>query len=291
MISVIIPTLNRADDLEKVLPSYLSQDGVLEVIIVDDSDKPDFRIRIQDLAKKDSHLVLVQDDDPRGLPGARNKGIRKAKGSFIFFGEDDLELAPGHLATLVSHLEKTKADIIEGRKIWKEPGESNEQALERAKRFRAPLWNLFSMEFNCSFCSEEDTPTPLLLSHFLAKKEVFGKVLFEEGYKGFRTGFPWYEETDFLFRAGQAGFQIYFCPHTIGFQHPTVGGGIHRHSFWQKEYWILKNHLFLSKRHHRFIQHKLKKPWPRFLLVAAFSFHRLKGQVRSKLYQFKKCFA
>ena len=36
-ISVIIPTYNRIDKLERVLPSYLSQRHVGEVIVVDDA--------------------------------------------------------------------------------------------------------------------------------------------------------------------------------------------------------------------------------------------------------------
>lgn len=290
MISVIIPTRNRSGDLEKVLPSYLSQGHVLEIIVVDDSTQEGHRKKNQGLLQADSRLVLIQDGPPMGLPAARNKGIRRAKGPFIFFGEDDLELAPDHLSRLLHHLKERGAAIIEGRKIWKEPDESNEEALKRAEDFKGPLWDPFYLEFFSARCLPKDTPTPLLLSHFLAKREVFESVLFEEDYEGFRRGFPWHEETDFLMRAAEAGFLIFFCPHVVSFQPFTKGGGIHEHSFWLQEYWVLRNHCFLLRRHRRFIREKLKNPWPWPLLLIAYGCHRFKSQLRSKLYQIKKQF-
>jgi len=156
-------------------------------------------------------------------------------------------------------------------------------AFERAKNFKGPLWNSFYMECDSEQTPLCDTPVPLLLSHFLAKKEVFQKVLFEENYEGFVRGFPWREETDFLMKAGEMGFRTFFCPHAVGFQAPTDGGGIHDPSFWQQEYWILKNHHFLLQRHRSFIREKLGNPWPPFVLLVAYALHRFKGQLRSRL--------
>ncbi|MBI5299920.1 MAG: glycosyltransferase family 2 protein [Deltaproteobacteria bacterium] len=282
-ISVIIPTRNRTDDLIKVLPSYLAESSVLEIIVVDDSTLEPHIKKIRDVARMDPRLVLAPSASPRGLPAARNRGIRQAKGEFIFFGEDDLELAPGHFSILLSHLKETGADIIQGRKIWKKLGESNERAFERAKNFKGPLWNSFYMECDSEQTPSCDMPAPLLLAHFLAKKEIFQKVLFEENYEGFVRGYPWREETDFLMKAGEMDFCAFFCPHTVCFQAFVGGGGTHEHSFWREQYWILKNHHFLLQRHRSFILEKLRNRWPPFLLLLAYALHRFNGQLRSRI--------
>lgn len=290
MISVIIPTKNRSEHLKKVLPSYLSQSHLLEIILVDDSTEERHRSEILKFVHDVPQIFLIQDGQPSGLPAARNKGIRRAKGEFIFFGEDDLELAPDHFAILVSHLKERGAHIIEGRKIWKEKGESNEDALLRVGLIEGPLWNPMFIQFYPERCPLEDTPTPLLLSHFLVRREVFAKILFEENYEGFRRGFPWHEETDFLMRAGACGFKIFFCPHALSFQFPTEGGGIHELSFWRKEYWILRNHLFLLRRHRSFIRQHLHNPWSWPLLLGAYGLRRIGANFWSQLYYLKRRF-
>lgn len=289
MISVIIPTKNRSEALAKVLPSYFLQSLVSEVILVDDSTKQVQRSNIQKIAQGHSKIFLIQDGNGSGLPSARNKGIRKSRGEYIFFGEDDLELGPGHLEMLLSHLGESGADVIGGRKIWKEEGESNEKALRRAEGFSGPAWDPFYLECCPHASPPDDVYTPLLLSHFLARREVFEKILFEEAYHGFRRGFPWREETDFLLRAGAAGFRAFFCPHAVSFQAPLSSGGIHEgQSSLKKEYWILRNHLFLLRRHRKFIREGLKNRWPLSILWIAYALRRMKGRLRSQLYQLKK---
>lgn len=289
MISVIIPTKNRSEALAKVLPSYLSQSFVLEIVLVDDSTGAMHRINIQKMVQGRSKIFLIQDGNGCGLPAARNKGIRNSRGGYIFFGEDDLELGPGHLETLLSHLGKNGADIIGGRKIWKEEGESNQTALKRAETFKGPVWNAFYLECCPQVSPPTDVPAPLLLSHFLARRAVFAKVLFEEAYQGFRRGFPWREETDFLLRAASAGFKTFFCPHAVSFQAPLSSGGIHEgHTSLTKEYWILRNHFFLLRRHRKFIREALKNRWPLSILWTTYALRRMKGQLRSQLYQMKK---
>lgn len=288
MISVIIPTRDRPDQLEAVLPSYLSQKDVGEIILVDDSTQAPHIEKIRGLARKNQKLVLLQDGKPSGLPASRNKGIRKASGDFIFFGEDDLELGENHFAILLAHLEKTGADIIEGRKIWKEAGETDAQAFERAKQFQGPVWDPFFLECFTERNPPDDTPTPLLLSHFLARREIFDQVLFEEDYTGFNRGFAWREETDFLMRAGQKGFTIFFCPHAVAFELPKGGGGMHHFSFWKREYWILRNHHFLIRRHQTYIRERLHNRWPLPWLLMSYGLHRLWALAKSNLYRLKK---
>lgn len=89
LISVIIPTYNRADFIKETLGSILGQSyKTLEVIIVSDggSDStPDVIAEIDD-----KRIKFVQLDQNSGCPAVpRNVGLKEAKGELIAFCDDD----------------------------------------------------------------------------------------------------------------------------------------------------------------------------------------------------------
>jgi len=96
LVSVIIPTFNRARLVTEAVASVLEQ-GVeqVEVIVIDDGSTDDTRAV---LAGYDSRLVYAYQPN-RGTAAARNHGIAMANGAFVsFLDSDDLWL-PGKLAT------------------------------------------------------------------------------------------------------------------------------------------------------------------------------------------------
>jgi GT2 family glycosyltransferase len=51
------------------------------------------------------NVEVVANEDVRGLAGARNTGVRRAKGDVVAFLDDDAAADPGWLATMVGHYE------------------------------------------------------------------------------------------------------------------------------------------------------------------------------------------
>jgi glycosyltransferase involved in cell wall biosynthesis len=94
LVSVIIPTFNRAGQVREAVDSVLAQ-GVqeIEVVVVDDGSTDGTRAV---LAGRDPRLVYAHQPN-RGPAAARNRGIAMARGAFIsFLDSDDLWL-PGKL--------------------------------------------------------------------------------------------------------------------------------------------------------------------------------------------------
>lgn len=89
LVSVVIPVFNAADTVVAAVRSVLGQTYPhLEVLIVDDGSPDDSIERCRSLA--DPRIRILQQSN-RGLAGARNSGIRQAKGAFIgFLDSDDL---------------------------------------------------------------------------------------------------------------------------------------------------------------------------------------------------------
>lgn len=90
LVSVIIPTCNRSNLVERAIRSILAQTYAdFELIIVDDASADDTRnavVRFDDI-----RIQYIRHDRNRGGPAARNTGIRRARGKYIALLDDDDE--------------------------------------------------------------------------------------------------------------------------------------------------------------------------------------------------------
>lgn len=251
IISIVIPTKDRAESLTKVLYSYLSQKLVREVIVVDDGSQDNTKKLIKEIQKSQKKLVYIRNKVNKGVPTAKNIGIKHAKGSFIFIGEDDVELEADHLIILMEHLKINKAQIAAGRIIYVNPGETVKYALARANLLIKPPVNKKLITVNYSTNLDNDTVQHISHALMLIDKNVFNKIKFDDTYK---VNF-WREETDFQLRAAKMGFKLIYCPHTISYHKTTrTSSGCRSTNKFVYEYWVFKNNFYFIKTHLQFIK-------------------------------------
>ena len=94
-VSVIIPTYNRADMLGDALDSVLKQTYTnWEVIVVDDGSTDDTQSVMTRYTDPRIHYVYQAN---KGLPGARNTGIRHAQGEYLALLDSDDVFLPHRL--------------------------------------------------------------------------------------------------------------------------------------------------------------------------------------------------
>jgi glycosyltransferase involved in cell wall biosynthesis len=97
LVSVIVPTYNRPELLERTLGSIEEQDYPhIEAIVVNDGGK-DVGANVAKFTK----ARYFSHDVNRGLPAARNTGIRNANGFYIAYLDDDDIFYPNHVRVLV----------------------------------------------------------------------------------------------------------------------------------------------------------------------------------------------
>src|SRR6187431_937929 len=92
VISIIIPTYNRANLIGETLDSILAQTYQnWECIIVDDGSDDNTEEVVNSYVKKDSRFQYHQrpHDRPRGGNAARNYGFELSKGEFVNWFDDD----------------------------------------------------------------------------------------------------------------------------------------------------------------------------------------------------------
>lgn len=94
MISIIIPTFNRAHLIGETLDSIIAQTYQnWECIVVDDCSTDNTEEVLEEYLKKDTRIFFYKkpNDMPKGPSAARNFGFQKSKGEYInFFDSDDL---------------------------------------------------------------------------------------------------------------------------------------------------------------------------------------------------------
>ncbi len=111
--SVIVPTYNRVFSLKRTLESLFGQDfSDFEIIVVDDGsdDGTDEYLKTLEQQGKIQYIRLPR----RGPAAARTNGLKKARGQFVAFTDDDCVVPFNWLSQLHQIFESTGTDIIGG---------------------------------------------------------------------------------------------------------------------------------------------------------------------------------
>ncbi|OUS18686.1 family 2 glycosyl transferase [Nonlabens dokdonensis] len=120
MISIIIPTYNRATYILETLHSIKNQTYKdFECIIIDDGSTDNTNEVISDFLSTDSRFKYYHRPDSfsKGANGSRNYGFSLSTGSLIkFFDSDDLML-PEHLEKSIKYIEEGNYDFVVGDSI------------------------------------------------------------------------------------------------------------------------------------------------------------------------------
>ncbi|MCM8756456.1 MAG: glycosyltransferase family 2 protein, partial [Candidatus Omnitrophica bacterium] len=93
LVSVVIPTYNRAYSLKRAIESVINQTYKnLEIIIIDDGSSDNTEEIVSDF--KDPRIQYIHHLQNRGISSARNTGIKNSKGDLIAFLDSDDEYFP-----------------------------------------------------------------------------------------------------------------------------------------------------------------------------------------------------
>ena len=113
-LSIIVPCYNVEEYVEKCIVSLENQnipEDDYEILAYNDESKDNTLDILNRLAKTYSN-VKVASHKNKGLSGTRNRGIREAKGEFLWFVDSDDWIAENCLGRLKSILQKETPDIL-----------------------------------------------------------------------------------------------------------------------------------------------------------------------------------
>ena len=115
LVSIVVPTYNRAGYVETAVDSLLEQDyEALEVIVLDDGSRDETSAVLQRIAERADPARFQWDrHDNVGQAATINRGLQRAKGDLLGYLSSDDYLLPGAISRLVAAAEETPdADVI-----------------------------------------------------------------------------------------------------------------------------------------------------------------------------------
>lgn len=120
-ISIIVPVYNTEAYLRRCLISILNQGFVnFELLLVDDGSTDKSWEICREYAESDSRIRLFHKDNG-GVSSARNLGLSKACGEWIYFVDSDDEVLPNGLQSLVNCI-SSEVDIVMGGFVEEDEG-------------------------------------------------------------------------------------------------------------------------------------------------------------------------
>lgn len=189
LITVIIPTFNRAHSIVRAINSVLAQTHTeRELIVVDDGSTDRTRERLADFGNR----IHVLRQANQGPSAARNAGIRAARGTFIAFLDSDDEWLPDKLERQVALMQGNS--IVFSATNWRSrDAESTETAFDSLA---------FEESWICDLPPElvsRPGGHPIELSSWLVRRDVLVQL------GGFNSSLLLAEDNDLLFRLAFRG--------------------------------------------------------------------------------------
>ncbi|WP_405092177.1 bifunctional glycosyltransferase family 2 protein/CDP-glycerol:glycerophosphate glycerophosphotransferase [Micromonospora sp. NBC_01392] len=197
LISFVVPAYRVQGYLRECLDSILDQPfGDLEVIGVDDASPDASGEILAEYAARDPRVHPVRLADNVGLGPARNAGLDRATGEYVWFVDGDDWLVPGCLPHVADRLRDTRPDVLvvdHVRAHWNFVGT------------RSAMRDVFPEPPGPETFTLRDRPETLRLLHTAWNRLVRREFLVERGLR-FAPG--WYEDVSFSYPALMAADRI-----------------------------------------------------------------------------------
>jgi glycosyltransferase involved in cell wall biosynthesis len=219
-VAVVIPCFNAERTLAETLNSVIGQEGVAEIVVVDDGST-DGSLEI---ARGFEPGIRVLSGPNRGASTARNRGVAETSSEWVLFLDADDLLEPGTVEARLAAVEAAQgrggADVVicDWRELHDDGG-SRERGDERTLDWRA-------MRADAELATA--THAWATTSAILYRRSVV------EGIGGFRPDLPVIQDARFLFDAAFVGARFIHAPH-VGASYRIIDGSLSRRnpaSFW-----------------------------------------------------------
>jgi glycosyltransferase involved in cell wall biosynthesis len=274
VITLIVPTRNRAHTLRRVAASFFAQDDVDEFIFVSDAGDDDTPAVLAEIARRfpQKSLRILRNENRLGASQSRNIGVAASTNELILFCDDDEYLEAGYARTLLEKLQAPNVGAISGRRIYLLPDETQSEALRRfgagfsdVNPFRALICEYVN---GAKFTG--DRAIPVTNAIILTRKSLLLEFPFDDHYA---RGNGYREETDFQMNLFVNGFDIRVTNDCHSFHLPLseVRTGGQRTSRLKRLYWsIYYTRYFFGKYYERYAR-RIGLRLPRWFALAAFA--------------------
>ena len=224
----------------------------VEVIVVDNASKSSPRAAIE---AEFPETVVVESDENLGFAGGNNLGVRRARGAFLFFINNDAELTDGCLEGLLQIFENEPSAGIASPQLHYFPGQNTNKHTPSDKSkttiqysgatsvypLTARNRTIGHLEPDCGQFGGQPLPTGYAHgAAMLVPRTVLDRVgTMHEDY------FLYYEELDWCERIRRAGYSIWVHPGVRVFHKESLATG---KISALKMYYLTRNRILFMRR-------------------------------------------
>jgi len=177
-VSVIIPIYNASKYLSLCLDSIVSQTYKnIEIILVDDKSTDNSLALLKKYKEKHKNIKIIKLKENDGVSHARNVGLDKATGDYIFFIDSDDFVDKKCIKKLVEATLKYDADVVDTERLyWYKRNTKILTFLERKKLKKDLILNNMNDDVRC-------ITMPRYVTGKLYKRSVIGDIRFDENVR------------------------------------------------------------------------------------------------------------
>ena len=255
-LSVILIGYNSWHFLEKNLLSlaFLQQRKDTEIIYVDNASTDH---TISEIARLYPNITVIQNTKNKGVSIARNQGIRKATGDYIWILDSDTEVSEIALDVMLAFMDEHPEAGLCGCKMYGQDGCVQSSCRKfpsitgKIKTGIRIISNKLKNRIDSSLKNDYDTDAkqPFEVDYVIGACQLIRKTAQERVGELDENIFYGPEDADFCLRLKQAGYKVFYLPQ-ISIYHAYQR--VSSHKIFSKLTWRHLQGLVYYFRKHRF---------------------------------------
>lgn len=239
LVSIIIPTWNRRDLLEKVLFSLREQElaagSCADVIVIDNGSTDNSGALAEAWGSR-----VVRFNENVGFARAVNAGIAAASGEWILILNNDVTLGPDYIDRLLKEAVRCGSDFAAGKILMADDHRTLEGSFDLVSR------GGYAWRCGYGHSDGELWSVPRSISWAPMTAALFHRRVFDAlGALDVSYG-SYYEDIDFGLRCAKAGFTGVYVPEALVFH---VGSATLGKRSARVYYWSARNQVLLLGKH------------------------------------------
>jgi glycosyltransferase involved in cell wall biosynthesis len=211
-LSVILPTFNRAALLERALAALLRQTASpasYEIVVVDNNSTDGTAALV---ARPADPRVRLVSEPRQGLSYARNAGLAAARAPIVAFTDDDVEVAPDWIDTIVTLFDRHPAIDGAGGRVL--PSWEHGRPRWLTREHWAPL--ALQDHGDCRRVFDRDAPIGLIGANVAFRRSTFDRIgTFSPAVQRVKDGIGSTEDHELLARLYHSGGRMLYHPRML----------------------------------------------------------------------------